>query len=415
MCCFSRPVGHVSATQIFARHVSQESGANRQALVYSMNVEIDEEVAMVLPIPVPPGSADDAVRFIDLSSYPKFFADMERAFQQGYRARSRGGPLAAASAKPKLRVHAVGAFVASFVPSPRDFDRLEERFRLAPAVFESRPDYGNWGFAVFQLAPRRGWLGRVKRQTIHPMAFTFPTRQPRALFFPTLHVHDGSVPEKAEFDHSLYCQSDDAVLTETMAFQRTKKPMGASVKAGRAAGLIDPDAVGLRTVVKFEQRNVDYWYDPPRCSGAHVLRGEGELFRFKLSAHAAYYRTFGHPSSRRWHDAARTKLDLLHSGMLEGLQKLTIDQRDAWHLIPVSDEVEQSWLSNDDVHVSSLDLGSARMEPSTERPLQIDLSTGTMDEIEPQIVTLAFRRVPSPKTIAEIRGALRKIVLRAVS
>lgn len=35
---------------------------------------------MVLPLPVPPGSSESAVRFIGLSLYPKFFTDLDRAF-----------------------------------------------------------------------------------------------------------------------------------------------------------------------------------------------------------------------------------------------------------------------------------------------------------------------------------------------
>jgi hypothetical protein len=54
---------------------------------------------------------------------------------------------------------------------------------------------------VFQLAP-----GKV---TVHPMAFTFPTRAPERLFFPTVHVHDGRFHTTAKFDHALYYQRED--------------------------------------------------------------------------------------------------------------------------------------------------------------------------------------------------------------
>jgi hypothetical protein len=42
---------------------------------------------------------------------------------------------------------------------------------------------------------------------IHPMALSFRTRNSTALFFPTAHVHDGSVHPVAQFDHSLYAQA----------------------------------------------------------------------------------------------------------------------------------------------------------------------------------------------------------------
>ena len=39
------------------------------------------------------------------------------------------------------------------------------------------------------------------------MALRFRTRYQRQLFFPTVHVHDGTVPEVETFDHRLFCQS----------------------------------------------------------------------------------------------------------------------------------------------------------------------------------------------------------------
>jgi hypothetical protein len=48
MCCFSRPVEHVSNTSIFARPVAK----GRQALVYTIQLNAREDLAMILPIPV---------------------------------------------------------------------------------------------------------------------------------------------------------------------------------------------------------------------------------------------------------------------------------------------------------------------------------------------------------------------------
>ena len=126
MCCFSRPVQSVSATHIFAR-----SGADgRQFLVYSMTLRAKEELAMVLPLPVKPGSGEKAVSFIDLTDYADFFADLGKGFpeplaaQTPDKSRSLGGsPLA------KLEVVTVGSFEASFVPTTADFSRLDERDR----------------------------------------------------------------------------------------------------------------------------------------------------------------------------------------------------------------------------------------------------------------------------------------------
>src|SRR6266478_4690095 len=76
MCCFSRPVDRVANTNIFAR--SGKEG--RQFLVYSMSLSAKEDLAMILPIPVPKKSKDDAVRFINLEKYPDFFKDLRAGF-----------------------------------------------------------------------------------------------------------------------------------------------------------------------------------------------------------------------------------------------------------------------------------------------------------------------------------------------
>lgn len=71
------------------------------------------------------------------------------------------------------------------MPSLGDFDRLDARFRIPRAIWDARPEYAGFGFAVFKL--KKG-----KKKSIHPMAFSFETSEPSAIFFPTLHVHDGS-------------------------------------------------------------------------------------------------------------------------------------------------------------------------------------------------------------------------------
>jgi hypothetical protein len=202
MCCFSRPVQDVSATKIFARWTSASEGVLRQCVVYQMKYAALEDLAMVLPIPVAPGSGEKAVKFINLEIHADLFERLHECFPVPdapfYRSnsdRATPEPLP----EKKLEVVQVGSFEASFVPTVKDFARLDERFRLPAGVWESLPQYAAWGFAVFKL--------KAASKTVHPMAFDFPhPAEPKGLFFPTVHIHDGKVHKKAKFDHTLYTQ-----------------------------------------------------------------------------------------------------------------------------------------------------------------------------------------------------------------
>jgi hypothetical protein len=209
MCCFAgnvpssffgrlfAPKLHVSSTNIFARR----SGPGVQALAYGMNLESSVELAMVLPLPVRVGSGEDAVRFIDLEEHSSMFSELAELFEVPVPAAGGGYRVALALARSQLVVYDVGSFIASYVPSRDDFDRLDPRFRLPAVLFDAVPEYASYGFAVFQLKP-----GKI---TVHPMAFTFETRASDELFFPTVHVHDGRFHATAEFDHALYYQHPD--------------------------------------------------------------------------------------------------------------------------------------------------------------------------------------------------------------
>ena len=229
MCCFSRPVISVSATNIFAR--AAEDG--RQFLVYSMTLNAKDDLAMVLPLPVKIGTGEKGIGFIDLSSYPDFFADLRKGFSlpppptaSGFRSRS-------VAAAAKLEVVQVGRFEASFVPTVTDFSRLDERFRLPADAWNQLPDYRDYGFAVFKLKP-----GEAK---IHPMAFSFPRRHTKTLFFPTVHIHDGKVHPKAGFDHGLYCQPLEHEPLQLRDWRESTGHAKGFMNVNKAKGLIMPD------------------------------------------------------------------------------------------------------------------------------------------------------------------------------
>lgn len=225
MCCFSRPVKHVGSTRIFARFLD---GAD-QCLVYEMEIRADEELAMILPIPVARGTGEDGVKFIDLSGYREFFDDLEKAYPapvpslSSMRSKSAGP-------KPQLVVKRVGAFDASFVPTISDFKRLDARFRLNDAVWKSLPQYKDYGFAVFKL--------RAGEQHVHPMAFRFPTAMPGRLFFPTVHIHDGKVHDYEDFDHTLYSQAWKNAVISGRDWDESEKNAGQFVNEAKAKDLV---------------------------------------------------------------------------------------------------------------------------------------------------------------------------------
>ena len=182
MCCFSQRVISVSSTNIFARAAAQ----GRQILVYSMSLEANNDLAMILPLPAQTPAGEKDVQFVDLKGYPQFFDDLRLGFPIPPPTESLHMDRAMTSAsKAPLEVVQVGDFEASFVPAVKDFSRLDERFRLPDNAWKDLPAYADYGFAVFKL--------KSGAQRIHPMAFSFLNRDNARLFFPTVHIHDGKV------------------------------------------------------------------------------------------------------------------------------------------------------------------------------------------------------------------------------
>jgi hypothetical protein len=258
-------IRRVDGTHIFAR----ATRGGRQLLVYSMNVAARQPVAMILPLPVPPNPGEDALRFVDLKGYPAFFRDLDAAFPALEIEASRGGGTAVfgASQSLKLVVHEVGDFIASFVPSFADFERLDERFRLSDAVWDALPTYRDYGFAVFQLKDLGGqsWFRRLfarpTTKTIHPMAFEFPRRDADVLFFPTVHVHDGEVHEKAMFDHHLYAQLLPGQRPPP-AWQENDTPLANHLDVERSEGVVDFDLPAFTRSVMGWHENADITVRP---------------------------------------------------------------------------------------------------------------------------------------------------------
>jgi hypothetical protein len=247
MCCFSRPVQSVTATHIFARPAEE----GRQFLVYSMTLKAKEDLAMVLPLPVKAGSDENAVAFIDLKDYANFFTDVASGFPVFLTNSADDTRTRSAATKSKLEVVTVGNFEASYVPTVKDFTRLDERFRLPPGTWEALPAYRKYSFAVFKLKP-----GAV---TIHPMAFSFPRADASSLFFPTVHIHDGKVHAKATFAHSLYCQTGAEEELALLDWEESQRPASSFMKMDKAKGLIDGERHCYRKELRGLLPNQDTW------------------------------------------------------------------------------------------------------------------------------------------------------------
>lgn len=243
MCIFSQPVQRVSGTSIYARGIGHE-----QILVYSLSLAASTELAMILPLPIAKGGGEDAVRFIDLSPYPRFFSDLRNAFPMELSASFAIPSAAPAFAPQALKVHDVGSFEASFVPTIADFQRLDPRFRLDATLWQNLPSYADFGFAVFKLRPK------TASESVHPMAFAFQTRDEHSLFFPTLHVHDGAVHEVAAFDHDLFCQTPSSLGPR---WTPSHSALSNFVDALRVPDLIDWSAGGHHLALQGDLPNQD--------------------------------------------------------------------------------------------------------------------------------------------------------------
>ena len=194
MCCFAGAGEvRVHGTTIFARLLAP----GMQVLAYQMEYAAKAPTAMILPLPVALPAKEGSVRFKNLKEYPDFFDALAKGFPSPPKRSWSKSVEVAASAT--LEVHDVGDFVASFVPKVADFARVDPRFVLAPEVWTKLPAYADYGFAVFQLKELSG--------SPHPIALEFDSRLVEQLFFPTVHIHDGSVHEKDTFDHVLYAQA----------------------------------------------------------------------------------------------------------------------------------------------------------------------------------------------------------------
>lgn len=260
MCCFAQPIQSVHATKIFARL----SDLGSQFLAYQMTYKSKTPNAMILPLPTRLRAQEGDVRFISLDGYADLFKDLDDGFpyiRPWPRVDSPTGAITSRSAGI-LEVEEVGDYVASFVPTVADFDRLDPKFVIPESTWDLIPEYGDYGFAVFQL-------DKLSAKP-HPMAFEFPTRHRDRVFYPTIHIHDGEVHETENFDHELYVQHPllDAAVGDYLN-RNEVDPVTKLVRSDRiaskftdvdaSAGIIDADLLVHRQRLRGQLPNTDHW------------------------------------------------------------------------------------------------------------------------------------------------------------
>jgi hypothetical protein len=268
MCCFTAKT-EVHGTTIFARL----KGADTQSLAYQMQYTATEPVAMILPLPVALPAREDSVSWVNLKDYPDLFADLSRGFPHKPESSflgSRSKSAATAVASP-LEVHDVGDFIASFVPSVDDFARLDPRFSIKKEIWAQIPEYVDYGFAVFQLKSTSG--------TTHPIAFEWKTRLRGQVFFPTVHIHDGTVHKEESFDHALYLQDSDLdakvgdydgpeAKDSRTGLTRSEGKASSFANVARSLGLVDGALLVHRMTIQGRHPNKDTLVSPRAIAAA---------------------------------------------------------------------------------------------------------------------------------------------------
>jgi len=181
--------------------------------------------------------------------FPDIFEDIHDLFPK---LRGIDLPFSAGSAEI-LEVIQVGAFSASFVPNQSEFSRLDPHFQLSKIVLETLPNYTDYGFVVFKL--QKGAL------QVHPMAFWFKTREENQLYYPTVHVHDGSVYKTEVFDHTLYAQGS---LSEDIGLDSTYEKKGSKeleIIESKSKGIVSSSSEVYKKILVGSLPNKDVWFN----------------------------------------------------------------------------------------------------------------------------------------------------------
>jgi hypothetical protein len=247
MCILTGSVSDIRKTRIFCGRTD-----NGHHLVYQMTFRPTHPVAMILPVPTMNHTEEKAVSFIDLSHYPDFFDDLDKAFPW-----TRQLQMGRTISRATLEVHSVGDYIASYVPGKAAFDRLDTVFQLPDSAWNSIPDYTGYGFAVFQF---QAWADPIR---VHPIAYHYTPVAWKNLFYPTTHLHNGGFAHRyAYYDHVLYTQTDECVTEDK--FKEPDMLVGQVptwMRREMTKGIIGHASKPVSVEIKGEGRNGDHIWD----------------------------------------------------------------------------------------------------------------------------------------------------------
>ena len=185
MCVIVGGVQHVANTKILVAPMRR----GHQLTVYQNQVDMTNPTAMILPFPY----GNKGAELIDLSGYPQIFDDLSRAFSKY----ELVGVNNSYSSAKTIKVHQVGSYSVSIVPTIDDFDRLQHH------VFSLDPNLS--GILRGKYPVHAGFIVCLMNMNakFHPIAYVTRRLRSQQLFVPTYHYH-GHIETHPDWDHEIY-------------------------------------------------------------------------------------------------------------------------------------------------------------------------------------------------------------------
>jgi hypothetical protein len=218
----------VRSNSIFSlTHADAPPPPTRQLTVYCNQVNMTSEAGLMI-LPFPTGESRNTTEtagceFYDLSSYKDLFTHLHyHCWEASYYAKGMEKATNSLSVDEDtwtpLKVHEVGSYQASIVPTFKDFSRIrQDVFVIKPELqqFLQQQYPHSFSFVVCQLK---------KSAKYHPFAYMHNMLPSGKLFIPTVHWHEHSVSHEMEkpflatsrtlpqpqrfttdWDHEIYC------------------------------------------------------------------------------------------------------------------------------------------------------------------------------------------------------------------